>query len=230
MNEFYPNFEEYLLQIKQNAAFSTFAELLRSYNEKYNLTAILEEKDVIYKHFLDSVAGEKFFFYGANVLEVGSGAGFPSIPLKILRPDLSFTLVESTGKKCEFLKIVVEKLNLKKVNVVQARAEDLAKLENYREQFDICCARAVARLNTLAEYCMPFIKVGGNFVAYKGDAIEEVNEAKNAISILGGWKTELYSFQLPEEYGGRTIVKINKKTSTPTKYPRGNGKERNKPL
>lgn len=209
--------------------FRLFQNLLLEYNERYNLTAITNGQEVLIKHFYDSLAGEAFFPQGARVVEIGSGAGFPSIPLKIVRGDLSFTLVESTGKKCEFLKTAVKALALENVTVLCVRAEALGKDPAFRENFDICCARAVARLNTLAEYCLPLVKTGGSVVAYKGRT-EEVQEAKRAISLLGGGRTEEISYSLPEEMGERTLVCIRKEKPTPLKYPRGNGKERKNPL
>ena len=152
---------------EESKKFAAFYALLSEYNEKFNLTRITGEEDCFVKHFLDSAAGEKYFPKGANVAEIGSGGGFPSVPLMILRPDLTFTLVESTGKKCSFLERAVLELGLP-ARVVNARAEELAKKADFREKFDVCCARAVARLNTLAEYCLPFVKPGGLFVAYKG--------------------------------------------------------------
>ena len=143
------------------------------------------------------MAGESFFPYGAEVIEIGSGAGFPSVPLKLIREDLRFTLVESTGKKCEFLKTAVSKLDLCGVDVCNLRAEDMGKDGKYREKFDVCCARAVARLNTLAEYCMPFVKTGGSMIAYKGRAEEEVKEADNALKLLGGDRAQTLSYYLP---------------------------------
>ncbi len=224
--------EEYLQIItgEKREKFELFRNLLLEYNQKYNLTAILEEKEVLYKHFLDSVAGEQFFPQSASVAEVGSGAGFPSIPLKIYRDDLRFTLIESTGKKCDFLRTAVEKLNLTNVTVLNVRAEDAGKNPALREQFDCCCARAVARLNTLAEYCMPLVKTGGRWIAYKGRAEEELSEGKKAISVLGGREAQAFSYSLGEEMGERTVVVVEKASSTPPKYPRGNGKERSKPI
>ena len=209
--------------------FSRFFALLSQYNARFNLTAITEENEVYEKHFLDSVLGEALFPKNAHVLEVGSGAGFPSLPLKICRDDLSFTLVESTGKKCEFLKTAVRELSLSNVTVLNGRAEELAKDPLYREKYDICCARAVARLNTLAEYCLPFVKVGGAMIAYKADADEEVKEAKNAIEKLGGKEVKVFRYSLPAS-GNRTLVYIPKGRPTPKLYPRGQGKERKNPL
>lgn len=210
--------------------FDAFLGLLREYNARYNLTAITEEKDVLYKHFYDSLAGEAYICENAEVVEVGSGAGFPSIPLKLAREDLKFTLVESTGKKCDFLNVCVRELGLKNVRVFHSRAEDLGKNPAFREKFDVCCARAVASLPTLVEYCLPFVKAGGSFLAYKGEAEEEIRAGKRASALLGGGEIESAVFSLPEHYGTRTLVRIAKIRHTPEGYPRGNGKERSKPL
>lgn len=223
--EFYRN----RIRKEKGGLFERFFSLLTEYNARFNLTAITEEEEVYEKHFLDSVAGESLFPENARVLEVGSGAGFPSLPLKILRDDLSFTLVESTGKKCEFLKTAVKELGLDGVTVLGGRAEELARDSLYREKFDACCARAVARLNTLSEYCLPFVRVGGAFIAYKGDSEEELHEAKNAISTLGGKTGEVYRYALSNG-DKRSLILINKIKHTPAAYPRGQGKERKKPL
>ena len=209
--------------------FERYFSLLKEYNARFNLTAITQQAEVYEKHFLDSVLGEALFPQNASVLEVGSGAGFPSLPLKLVRDDLTFTLVESTGKKCDFLKAVIAELSLKNVTVLNGRAEDYARNDEYRERFDVCCARAVARMNTLTEYCLPFVKVGGAFIAYKGDCGEEVSEAKNAISKLGGGDAQVYHYALPTS-GNRTLVYIKKLRPTPKGYPRGQGKERKNPL
>ena len=210
--------------------FALFRALLLEYNEKYNLTTILEEKDMFYKHFLDSLLGEKNFAKGAKVAEIGSGAGFPSIPLKILRPDLQFDLFESVGKKCEFLKVVVDKLGFSKMNIYNFRAEDCARDIKFREKYDYATARAVARMNTLCEYCMPFVKVGGAFIAYKSGDITEIEEAQSAYKTLGGKLEKTQFFELPNEYGSRCIAVVKKTKNTPNKYPRGQGKERKNPL
>lgn len=207
-----------------------FRQLLLEYNERYNLTTILEEKDVYYKHFLDSAAGKDLFTQGAKVAEIGSGAGFPSIVLKILRDDLSFHLFESVGKKCEFLRAVVERLQLKNVHIYNLRAEDAAKRAEFREKYDFVTARAVARMNTLSEYCLPFVKVGGSFIAYKSGDVTEIDEAKSAYKTLGAKLQEVFTYSLPENYGDRALAIVKKVTSTPPKYPRGQGKERKSPL
>ena len=216
--------EEYLEK------FEKFREILTEYNKKCNLTSISEKKEVYIKHFADSIIPGELFPLNSKVIEIGSGGGFPSIPLKIVRGDLDFTLVESTGKKCAYLEEVVEKLGLDKVKVLNIRAEEGGRMQNLREKFDVAEARAVAALNTLCEYCMPFVKVGGLFIAYKGDAGKELEESKNAIEILGGAIENVHSYSLPEDSGKRNIIVIRKIKKTPEKYPRGRGLERKKPL
>ena len=210
--------------------FGKFKDILLTQNKICNLTSVCDDKGVLYKHFLDSIAGEFLFSKGAHVVEIGSGGGFPSIPLKIIRNDLDFTLIDSTHKKCVYLEQVVEKLALNCVQVKNIRAEDGARDKSLREKFDISCARAVERINTLAEYCMPFVKVGGSFIAYKGDCTDEINEAGRAVKILGGEIAEVFTYDLPENCGKRTLINIKKIKSTPLLYPRGHGMERKKPL
>jgi 16S rRNA (guanine527-N7)-methyltransferase len=215
---------------EKKETFEKFRKLLLEYNEKYNLTTIIEEKDVYFKHFLDSGAGLEFFKNEAKVAEIGSGAGFPSIVLKILNPSLKMDLFESVGKKCEFLKAVVDNLGFKDVHIYNIRAEDAAKDKKFREQYDHVTARAVARMNTLSEYCLPFVKVGGTFVAYKSGDITEIIEAESAYKELGAKKEKVIRYELPEGYGERSIAVIKKIKPTPNKYPRGQGKERKNPL
>ncbi len=212
------------LQIER---FNKYYELLVYYNKQFNLTAITEKQEVYEKHFIDSVLGNSYLI-GKTLLDVGSGGGFPAIPIKILKDELNITLLEATGKKCEFLKTVIKELNLENIKVINERAEILAKDVNFREQFDIVTARAVARLNTLTEYTLPFVKVGGRLVAFKGNAEEEILESKNAISILGGKLKEVVKYNLND--ANRTLVVVEKIKNTPNKYPRGNGKERKNPL
>ncbi len=207
-----------------------FRSLLLEYNGRYNLTAITEEKDILYKHFLDSAAGVDLFPVGAKAAEVGSGAGFPSIVLKILREDLSFDLFESVGKKCDFLKVAAAELGLKNVHIYNLRAEDATRDKKFREQYDVVTARAVARMNSLSEYCLPFVKVGGRFIAYKSGDISEIEEGKNAYKLLGGRLDGVFAYSLPENYGERVLAVVCKEKPTPPKYPRGQGKERKNPL
>lgn len=210
--------------------FRTFYDLLCFYNEKFNLTRITDEKESRIKHFYDSICAEKHFKHGAKIAEIGSGAGFPSIPLKIVRDDLSFTLIESVGKKCIFLREVIKELSLSNVDVINIRAEEGGKDSALREKFDVCCARAVARLNTLSEYCVPFVKKGGCFIAYKGDAKEEIIEAENAFAVLGVKTIAVDEYELPFQMGKRTLIVAEKFKHTDGAFPRGNGNERRKPL
>ena len=214
-------YEEKLPQFEQ------YCSLLREYNEKINLTAIRTREDIFQKHFLDSVLGADLFEEGANCVGIGSGGGFPSLPLKIVRDDLSFTLVESVGKKCEFLRQAVDNLGLSRVRVIGDRAETLARDADFRETFDAATARAVAPLNVLCEYCLPFVRVGGKMIAYKGEA-DETKEAARAVTLLGG-KTEDV-LRIETDWGTRHLIIIRKVAHTPAAYPRGNGKERKKPL
>ena len=218
-----------LLRIKNGDKLSFFAELLKEYNKICNLTSITDDEGIYYKHFLDSVYPQYLFDEGAFVAEIGSGAGFPSIPLKICRNDLRFTLIESTGKKCDFLRLAKEKLGFSDFEILNIRAEEGAGEPRLREKFDVCVARAVAPLNTLAEYCLPYVKEGGIFAAYKGDADEEIKEALKAIETLGGKieKTERYEL---ENCGKRSVVVVRKIRKTPAQYPRGRGKERKAPI
>ena len=224
--------EKYLDLIKNGyrEQFDKFARLLTEHNKICNLTSITDEKGVTYKHFYDSIVGEKLIPFGASVVEIGSGGGFPSIPLKIIRDDLKFTLIESTAKKCRYLEGVVDSLSLNCVQVLPLRAEEGAHDKKLREKFDFAVARAVAQLNTLCEYCLPYVRVGGKFVAYKGDCGEEIECARNAIKVLGGEIEETVDYTLPEDFGKRKLIVIKKIKSTPPAYPRGQGKERKQPL
>lgn len=207
--------------------FNRYKELLKEYNEKFNLTSITSDEEIVKKHFIDSLTGAEFLD-GKKLIDVGSGGGFPAIPIKIFKPEIDVTLLEATEKKCNFLNIVISELKLENIRVINGRAEELSKKDEFRESFDYCSARAVARMNTLSEYCVPFIKVGGKFVALKGDAEEEILEAKNAFNILG---VEIETVKKFDFYGAkRTIVVVKKIKNTPSKYPRGRGKERKNPL
>lgn len=212
---------------EQLDSFNKYCELLIYYNNMFNITAITEREDIYKKHFIDSLLFVDKL-KGGYYLDVGSGGGFPALPVAIMRKDINYTLLEATGKKCEFLKTVVKELKLNNVKVINGRAEDLGKDIIYREKFDCVTARAVARLNTLCEYCMPFVKLGGEFLAYKGEAEEEVKEALNAINVLGGKLKEVYNSDLYE--AKRSLIVIEKISKTDKKYPRGNGKERKNPL
>ncbi len=221
------NKEGFLLTESQLNKFEKYYELLVEYNQKFNLTAITEKEEVVYKHFIDSLYGADLFKC-LKVLDIGSGGGFPAIPLKIFKEDIELTLMDATLKKCEFLKVVAKELDLKNVTVINGRAEEFAFKDGFRESFDYCSARAVARLNILSEYCLPFVKVGGSFIAYKGDAEEEILEAEKGIKILGGNVKNIVKKELLG--AKRAIIEIEKVSSTPEKYPRSNGKIRKNPL
>lgn len=222
-------FKEYGLNIDENKKnlFNSYFSLLTEYNSRFNITAITDEREVVIKHFIDSALGVELL-KGETLADVGSGGGFPAIPLKILKPDLKITLIEATEKKCEFLKTVADTLDLKEVTVLCGRAEEFAKKSEYREKFDICTARAVARLNILSEYCLPFVKKGGIFLAYKGDADEEVRDSENAVKILGGKIITHDKYVL--DGAKRSLIVIEKQKNTDAKYPRGNARIKNKPL
>ena len=210
----------------QNEKLKAFAAFLKEENAKYNLTAITGEEEIISKHFYDSLVGERFLESGATVCDIGSGAGFPLIPLAVLRQDCSFTGVDSTQKKVNFINAACAKLDIKNCYAVHARAEDIKP----RESFTAVTARAVASLNTLAEYCLPILRVGGVMIAYKGsNADEELVEAKGALKILGGQAEEIYRYTLPTGEA-RAIIAIKKISPTPAKYPRQGNKPRLKPL
>ena len=199
--------------------FVKYYNLLIEGNKICNLTAITDEDGVVEKHFYDSIFPQKYFSLNAKVLDIGAGAGFPSLPLKLVRDDLSFTLLDSLNKRINFLNRTIQTLNLKNIEAIHGRAEDFAKLSDYREKFDITTARAVANLKVLSEYCLPFVKVGGQFIAYKsGNCEEEINEAKQIICELGGKISIVIDYNI----GGnsRKLVIIEKIKETPKKYPR----------
>ena len=212
---------------KQRILFEKYYEILIFYNEKFNITAITEKREVYIKHFIDSLLGAKFI--NGNFIDVGSGGGFPALPVKILKPELKATLLDATEKKCGFLRETVKELGIKDVSVICDRAENLAREKNYRESFDCCISRAVAALPVLTEYCLTFVKKGGKFVAYKAaDAEKEISAAASAINILGG---KLETVEKTDLFGNtRTVIVINKKKNTPEKYPRVNSRIKKDPL
>lgn len=206
--------------------FSDYYELLCEWNKVMNLTAIIEFDEVIEKHFLDSAALGAFFNLEnkKQVIDLGTGAGFPGIPLKIMFPELEILLADSLKKRILFLDEVIKKLELSNICAVHGRAEDLAHKKEYREKYDLCVSRAVARLSCLSEYCIPFVKPGGMFVSYKSaDITEELEQSKKAIEILGGQLDKVEKFQLPDTEYGRSLVFIRKVNSTLKKYPRKAG-------
>lgn len=217
-------------QLKQ---FEKFYTLLIEVNEKFNLTAITDEREVAIKHFLDSLTCKAAVIPNKSfsAVDIGTGAGFPGLPLKIYRPDIKLTLVESLEKRVNFLKEVVEALGLKETSVIHARAEDFCKDKEHREQYDFAVARAVAGLPVLAEYCLPAVKVGGIFVAMKGPKVaEETKAAKSAVSILGGALETVINLRLPLGGDERNLIIIRKVGPTPANYPRRAGMPQKKPL
>lgn len=213
--------------------FNQFYDILVEWNKVMNLTAITDYKDVVEKHFLDSLSIERILNLDGikTVMDVGTGAGFPGIPLKIIYPELKVTLLDSLNKRVKFLNEVIRQLELKNIDAIHGRAEDIGKNENYREKYDLCVSRAVANLATLSEYCMPFVKVGGVFVSYKsGDIDEEVLKSKKAVSLFGGKIEEVVKFQLPGTDINRAFVKIKKIKEMPRKYPRKSGIPSKEPL
>ena len=212
--------------------FSLYEKLLVEWNEKMNLTAITEHSEVVIKHFADSLFGLKFIKPNVSVIDVGTGAGFPGIPLKIARPDINLTLLDSLNKRLNFLTEVKNQLGLFDVTCVHSRAEDGAKSGSpLRESFDVTTSRAVANLSVLCEYCLPYLKRGGIFLAYKGsDVDEELANAQNAIDILGGEVTGVYHYNIPDTDINHSVVVITKVKNTPDKYPRLQGKIQKKPL
>lgn len=216
---------------RQLEQFALYYEMLVEKNRVMNLTAITEPDEVIEKHFLDSIAlTQTVKPDGAlSVMDMGTGAGFPGIPLKIVFPELHVTLSDSLNKRVQFLREVIDALGLKRVEAVHGRAEELAHKREYREMYDLCVSRAVANLSTLSEYCLPFVKVGGLFVSYKsGECDEEVRMAEPAIRMLGGRLSEVKKFQIGE--AGRAFVVVDKVKSTANKYPRKAGTPSRDPL
>lgn len=213
--------------------FNRYYELLIEWNKVMNLTAITEPQEVAVKHMIDSIAAydEKLFVEGTSVIDVGTGAGFPGLPLKIFFPAIKLTLMDSLNKRVKFLQTVVDELGLADVACVHARAEEGARNKAYREQFDIAVSRAVARLPVLCEYCLPFVKRSGYFLALKGrEYQEEIKEAAKAIKVMGGSKVTERLVKLPSLDDVRAIIAIKKDMPTPKAYPRKAGTPAKKPI
>ncbi|MFF5514742.1 16S rRNA (guanine(527)-N(7))-methyltransferase RsmG [Staphylococcus capitis] len=216
----------------QKEQFQTYYQLLVEWNEKMNLTSITEEHDVYLKHFYDSITPSFYYDFDGelSICDVGAGAGFPSIPLKIVFPELKLTIVDSLNKRIQFLNHLAAELGLQDVSFVHDRAESYGK-GAYRESYDIVTARAVARLTVLSELCLPLVKKGGQFIALKSSkGEEELQEANFAINILGGNVKETFSFELPEDAGERQMIVIDKRRQTSKKYPRKPGTPNKSPL
>lgn len=221
------------LSEEQMAKYQTYFHWLVEWNEKMNLTAITDEHGVYFKHFYDSLTLMRVpqFKQTGTLLDVGAGAGFPSLPINIAATELRVTVLDSLNKRIGFLKELSAALQLPHFQAVHGRAEDFAKPWQWRQSFDQVTARAVARLNVLAELCMPYLKVGGHFFAMKGpDADNEVAEAKRAVEVLGGQVVDLISITLPEDAGTRKIIVVEKRKDTPKQYPRKAGTPSKSPL
>lgn len=248
--------------VEQLEQFFAYMNLLIEWNEKMNLTAIIEPEEIILKHFIDSITilkniesknkskkeiehedeYEDEYEYededenknkndNIEIVDVGTGAGFPGIPLSIMNPTLKITLVDSLNKRLIFLQEVVDKLNLKNIKIIHARAEEFGQNKNYREKFDFATSRAVANLSTLSEYLIPLVKINGKVISMKAsEAHKEIDDAKNAIRILGGKIEKIEEFNLPESDIGRTIIIIKKEKQTPNKYPRKPGTPSKEPI
>ena len=221
------------LDENQSEQFHIFYNLLTEWNKVMNLTGITEYEEVVEKHFLDSLAIVKAVDLQKvqNIIDIGTGAGFPGIPLKIAYPQLDVTLLDSLNKRVRFLDTVIENTGLNGIKAMHGRAEDYAKQTEYRENYDLCVSRAVANLATLSEYCIPYIRTGGIFVPYKSEDVEnEVEHSKKAISLLGGNIKDIVKFQLPGTDIGRAFIIIEKTNITPKKYPRKAGLPTTEPL
>lgn len=223
-------FRKYSLELSGDMyhKFDLYADFLVEYNKNVNLTAITEPKEILIKHFIDSCLILKHVDIpiDSTIIDVGTGAGFPSIPLKIMRHDLKITLLDSLAKRIVFLEKLCEKLSIN-AECIHGRAEDIAKTTQYREKFDFSCARAVANLSVLAEYCIPFVKVGGCFISMKGPS-ERAEDSESAIRLLGAEIKSIHGYMLGADL--RNIVEIRKISQTPTKYPRNSSQIKKKSL
>lgn len=221
------------LNEQQLSQFEIYYNELIKWNKKVNLTGLTEKSDVYLKHFYDSLSPSIYFDFNKkmDICDVGAGAGFPSIPLKIVFPHLKITIVDSLKKRIDFLTHLVDKLQLDNISIYHARAEDFGQDKKFRENFDIVMARAVARMSVLSELCLPLTKKDGFFMAMKGSkALEELDDAEQAIKFLGGKTKDIKTFTLPSEESNRSIILIEKKTTTPKKYPRKAGTPNRSPI
>lgn len=221
------------LTVRQREQFDRYYELLVERNKVMNLTGITDYNEVNLKHFTDSlmIVRLKNMYDVSELIDVGTGAGFPGIPIKIAFPHIRVVLLDSLNKRLKFLFDVIEELDLVGIETLHGRAEDHAKTSEYRERFDLCVSRAVANLSILSEYCLPFVKRGGSFISYKsGEPDQEITQSENAVNILGGKIVKIDKFLLPDTDIGRSLVQIDKVRETPGKYPRRAGIPAKEPL
>ena len=237
IKEFKQELEKYLNELKielnenQINSFYKYMNLLIKWNEKINLTAITDPKEIIMKHFIDSLTINKYIEKDAKLIDIGTGAGFPGIPLKILRQDITVTLVDSLNKRINFLNEVIKEIGLEKIETIHSRAEEIGKNVKYREKYDMATSRAVANIATLSEYLIPLVKEKGKCIYMKGpDIEEELLNGKKAINVLGGEVIKKEEFSLPKSDIKRTIIIINKIKRTPNNYPRKAGMPAKEPI
>lgn len=237
MEEFKQNMKQYakkigiVLKEEQIEQFYQYEKLLLIWNEKINLTAITKPEEIILKHFIDSMTIAKYIGANKTLIDVGTGAGFPGIPLKIIRKDIQITLLDSLNKRVQFLNEIIKQLELKEVETIHGRVEEFGKNKKYREKFDYATSRAVANLTTLSEYLLPLVKIEGKCICMKGSTVkEEIDQSQKAIAILGGKIEEIEAFQLPKSDIDRHIVLLRKIKQTPAKYPRKPGTPSKEPI
>lgn len=238
LEQFYRDLDEFHINLSNSQVeqFILFYEMLIEKNKVMNLTAITDFDEVLKKHFIDSLSLVKAYSMNQSeieisVIDIGTGAGFPGIPLKIAFPNLNITLLDSLNKRVDFLNEVISELHLEGIHAIHGRAEDYAKSGQLREKFDLCVSRAVANLAVLSEYCLPYVKVGGKFISYKSEKItEELQDAEYALRLLGGKVEEQISFTLPYSDLYRNLFVVMKENVTPDKYPRKAGMISKKPL
>lgn len=237
IKEFEPLLRKYLEELNINLnseqifKFYNYMNLLIDWNKKLNLTAITEPEEIVVKHFVDSLTISKYIKENSKLIDVGTGAGFPGIPLKIYRSDIDVTLLDSLNKRISFLNYIIKELNLEEIKAVHGRAEEYAREAEYREKFDIATSRAVANMATLSEYLIPYVKVNGIVLAMKGSNINgEIQNANNAIKVLGAKVVSVEEFNLPNTEINRNIILIEKMKNTPNQYPRRAGTPAKEPL
>lgn len=218
------------LEKQQIIKFYNYMKLLLQWNNNVNLTSITEPKEIILKHFIDSLTIQKYIEKNKKIIDIGTGAGFPGIPISIINNNIDITLLDSLNKRIIFLEEVIKKLDITNIQTIHARVEEFGKNKEHREKYDIATSRAVAPLNVLLEYLLPLVKIGGICICMKGSNIEEINEAKKALEILGGKVEKIEEFILPDSNIKRNIIIIKKIKQTPLKYPRKAGMPTKKPI